>query len=364
MNPSLRFLGVFLTMSVFLCACQKDEPAAVCDPAAGNEPYVLDVGPFPEPLLADDNLLTTAGVQLGRMLFYEPRLSLLDNQSCASCHRQEHAFTDTAKFSVGTLGDVGDRQAMAAFNLAWNTEGFFWDGRSPSLRHQSLQPIENPVEMAETHEQVIEKLEADPMYVSQFEAAFGDGAITAERMGLAMEQFMTTIVSNRSKFDRVQAGLDTFTESEQRGRDLYFTEYNPFFPETSGADCAHCHGGFNFENDQYLNNGLDTDASMTDLGYFLVTGNEADRGKFKVTSLRNIELTAPYMHDGRFASLEAVVEHYNSGIQSSSTVDPTVLNTQETGLMLTPQDKTDLINFLKTLTDFELLTDERYSDPF
>jgi cytochrome c peroxidase len=171
-------------------------------------------------------------------------------------------------------------------------------------------------------------------------------------------------VSYDSKYDRYLAGTVELTESEERGRLLFETEYNPFFPDLSGADCVHCHGGSNFENDRYMNNGLDSDATMTDMGRENVTQNPADRGKFKVPSLRNIAVTQPYMHDGRFQTLEEVIDHYNTGIQESSSVDPAILNTKATGLGLTAQDKTDLINFLKTLTDETFLNNEAYKTPF
>jgi cytochrome c peroxidase len=145
---------------------------------------------------------------------------------------------------------------------------------------------------------------------------------------------------------------------------LYETEYNPFFPEFSGADCAHCHGGANFENDLYMNNGLDSEDNITDIGRESVTLNPADKGKFKVPTLRNIELTAPYMHDGRFATLEEVIDHYNEGIKVSNSLDQALLATEETGLFLDEQAKLDLLNFLKTLTDYSFINDERYSDPF
>ena len=153
------------------------------------------------------------------------------------------------------------------------------------------------------------------------------------------------------------------TDSEERGRVLFFGEYNPFFPDVTGGDCAHCHAGNNFENDQYVNNGLDTDANFTDLGRELVTGNSADRAKFKIPTLRNIAVTGPYMHDGRFQTLEEVIQHYNSGVQSSSTVDPALLGTAQTGLMLDAQEVQDLINFLHTLTDQSFLTNSEFSDP-
>jgi cytochrome c peroxidase len=202
------------------------------------------------------------------------------------------------------------------------------------------------------------------MYRDQFTRTFGSEEITAEKMSLAMEQFMMSIVSYDSKYDQWLAANATLTESEERGRLLFETEYNPFFPEFSGADCAHCHGGANFENDQYMNNGLDTDAEFLDMGREAVTEDATDRAKFKVPSLRNVAVTAPYMHDGRFQTLEEVVDHYNEGIKESSTADVTVLNTKETGLFLDEQDKIDLVNFLKTLTDETFLTNEAYRTPF
>jgi cytochrome c peroxidase len=224
-------------------------------------------------------------------------------------------------------------------------------------------PIQDSLELNETLDNVIAKLQNLPYYKDQFVRAFGSEEITALKISLALEQFMLTIVSNNSKYDKYLAGEVALSASELRGEELFFAEYNEFFPNVSGADCAHCHGGFNFENDDYMNNGLDIDADFEDLGRFNATGDPADNAKFKVPSLRNIELTPPYMHDGRFTTLEEVVEHYNSGIHNSSTVDPTVLNTQNTGLMLSSQDKADLVAFLKTLTDQSITTDPAFSDP-
>jgi len=259
---------------------------------------------------------------------------------------------------------LGGRQAMAIFNMAWHDNEFFWDGRAHLLRDQALGPIENPVEMNETLENVIDKLNAKKEYTDQFIRAFGSDEITALKISLALENFMFSIVSDDSKYDRFLAGTATLTDSEERGRVLFFGEYNEFFPTTSGADCAHCHAGNNFENDLYMNNGLDTDANFIDFGREDATTAITDRAKFKVTSLRNIEVTGPYMHDGRFQTLEEVVDHYNANVQNSSTVDPALLGTTSTGLMLDVQEKTDLINFLKTLTDNTFLTNIEYSDPF
>ncbi|MBL4709116.1 MAG: cytochrome-c peroxidase [Flavobacteriales bacterium] len=325
----------------------------------------MNVGDFEQPPIALDNQLSVQGVKLGRMLFYEKRMSKDGSMSCASCHRQEHAFTDTSLFSEGVRGKVGKRQAMAVFNMAWNENEFFWDGRAHLLRDQSLKPIQDSLEMDESLANVISKLSSDQTYKDQFMRAFGSFEITEEKMSLAMEQFMNSIVSVDSKYDRYLRGTVVLDSNEERGRLLFFAEYNPSFPSLSGADCQHCHAGSNFENDKYLNNALDTDADMTDDGRMQVTSMASDKGKFKVTSLRNVEVTAPYMHDGRFKTLEEVVDHYDSGMKNSSTIDPAlVYPLSNGGLQLTAEDKRDLIAFLKTLTDEVLLTDPQYSDPF
>jgi cytochrome c peroxidase len=175
---------------------------------------------------------------------------------------------------------------------------------------------------------------------------------------------MFTLISNGSKYDKFLAGQAQLTAEEERGRMLFFSEHDPFGTE-KGAECFHCHAGFNFTNDQYMNNGLDDDAGMTDEGRSKVTNDPADRGRFKVPSLRNIALTPPYMHDGRFATLEAVLDHYNTGVKQSATVDELMqFNLQPGGLQLTTQDKADLIAFLKTLTDESFIHNTAFSTPF
>lgn len=326
-------------------------------------PYKLDYGNFPPPNLPDDNALTKEKVKLGKMLFHEKLMSSDGTISCASCHLNTNAFNDDKRFSEGVGGLLGDRNAMSIVNMAWNTNGFFWDGRAHLLRDQSLGPIENPLEMNETLENVINKLSKEDNYLDQFTKAFGSEEITSLNMSLAMEQFMLTIVSNKSKYDSYLAGEATLTASEERGKFLFEEEYNPFFPNQSGADCLHCHSGFNFENDQYMNNGLSTDAEMqADLGRYKATQVEADKGKFKVPTLRDIELTAPYMHDGRFSTLMEVLDHYNEEIKPSITLEPEIENTRATGLGLTQQDKEDIIAFLKTLTDKTLKTNPDFSE--
>ena len=353
LNKALLF-----SITLLIAAACAKAPEPVWDTAS----YTLDYGGLPEPELPGDNLLTEQGVKLGRMLFYETRLSGDNSLACASCHKQENAFTDTNRFSTGIDGLEGHRQAMSAVNMLWNTNGYFWDGRAQKLRDQSIIPIQDDLEMNETMENVVEKLEQDTLYKHQFFRAFGSEDISSHRIGLALEQFMNSIVSYRSKYDVFLEGEATFTEKEELGMELFFEEYNPYFPETSGADCGHCHGGKNFSSQEYMNNGLDS--IYNDNGRYDVTGLESDRGAMKVTTLRNIELTAPYMHDGRFKTLEEVIDHYNEGLRYNASLDPALAMTMGTGLMLNNTDKDALIAFLRTLTDSILIQDSRYASPF
>ncbi len=364
-NTSKGIVAVLLLSFAMIVACKEEDDDDNNGISLDSSAYNLEIGDFPPPQISPDNPLTIQGVKLGRMLFYENKLSKDGSQNCASCHRQQHAFTDTAKFSTGVEGLLGGRQAMAVFNMAWNGNEFFWDGRAHLLRDQSLKPIQDPLEMNETLENVIAKLNADKTYQDQFTRAFGSSTVTEERISLALEQFMNSIVSVDSKYDKFLRGEATLTTNEERGRFLFFSEYNPSFPNISGADCAHCHAGKNFENDRYMNNGLDSDQNRQDSGRAAVTGSAGDLAKFKVTSLRNVEITPPFMHDGRFTTLDEVVDHYNTGMNSSSTIDPALLYPLNNGgLQLTAQDKADLISFLKTLTDDVLITNLEYSDPF
>lgn len=351
-----KIFFLMIPLIFVLSSCKKDATQDLT-------PYKLDYGNFPAPNLPEDNALTNEKVKLGKMLFHEKLMSSNESVSCASCHLNTNGFNDNKRFSEGVGGLLGDRNAMSIINMAWNTNGFFWDGRSFLLRDQSLGPIENPLEMNETLENVINKLSNEDRYLEQFTKAFGSEEITALNMSLAMEQFMLTIVSNKSKYDDYLAGTQALTDSEERGRKLFSQEYNPFFPNESGADCLHCHAGFNFENDKYMNNGLSTDAEMqSDLGRYKATQVEGDKGKFKVPTLRDIELTAPYMHDGRFNTLMEVLDHYNEEVKASTTLEPEIENTRVTGLGLTQQDKEDIISFLKTLTDRTLENNPEFQE--
>jgi cytochrome c peroxidase len=300
---------------------------------------------FPIPDLPRDNPLIEERVALGEKLFHEKALSRDGSISCASCHHADAAFTDKLALSQGIDGQKSDRNSMPLFNLAWKRE-FFWDGRAPSLRQQVLMPIADHREMDESIDRVCEKLTAIPEYQNLFRAAYRSPGITAEKVSLALEQFLLTLSARDSRFDRAMAGQATLSSEEQRGFELFMTEYEPRTGQY-GADCFHCHGGALFSNHQFHNNGL----TGNDRGRAKVTNSPADEHKFSTPSLRNLALTAPYMHDGRFATLEEVIEHYSSGIQRSATLDPNLAKHPASGLNLSANDKSALVAFLKSLTE-------------
>lgn len=307
---------------------------------------------FPIPQLPPDNPLLVERVALGRRLFHEERFSRDNTVACASCHLIEAALTDPRRYSVGVDGRTGGRNAMPLFNLAWKN-AFFWDGRAPSLRAQALMPIQDHLEMDESLTNVVRKLSADAKYPDRFAKAFGPGPITPEKIGLAVENFVLTLTSFDSKFDRAMQGKARLTESEKRGFELFMTEYEPRTGRY-GADCFHCHGGAMFTDHQFHNNGLPP--RHDDSGREKVTGDPRDRHRFATPSLRNVALTAPYMHDGRFATLEEVVTHYASGVQRSETLDANLAKHPGGGIPLKPEDQRALVAFLKTLTDPQYLT--------
>jgi cytochrome c peroxidase len=325
-------------------------------PQAATHPYRFTFSMrFPRPDLPLDNPLTQEGVELGRRLFFEKKLSINDRQSCASCHQPEHAFSDAGKrFSAGAEGAAGTRNAMGLFNLAWK-RSFFWDGRAATLRQQVLMPIQNSVEMHQSLDKVIAKLAATTEYPALFAAAFGGPGITANRLALALEQFVLTRISCNSKLDRALQGAEELTDEEKRGFELFMTEYDPR-RGLRGADCFHCHGGPLFQSQGFANNGLD--AVFADLGRGAVTGREWDNGRFAVPSLRNVELTGPYMHDGRFKTLEEVVAHYCTGVKRSATLDPNLAKHPDGGVPLSGAEQKALVAFLKTLTEESLRVEQ------
>ncbi len=316
--------------------------------------FVVPVG-FPQPSLPEDNVLTREGVALGETLFFDVRLSGNGTQSCASCHAPERAFSDSVALSRGAEGASGVRNAMPLFNLAWSPS-FAWDGSKPRVRDQALAAMVNPIEMHGDPAKVVAALVQDAALGDAFAAAFGSKEITAERVGLVLEQYLLMLVAADSKFDRAMRGAAELSEQEKEGFALFVTEYNPVRGKR-GADCFHCHGGALFSDFGFKNNGLDffgaggTPALPGDTGRAMVSGKASDAGKFKTPSLRNVALTGPYMHDGRFATLEDVVAHYDHGVKRATALDPNLAKHPDAGLGLTSAEQAALVAFLRALTD-------------
>ena len=322
-----------------------------------------------------DNPTTVLGATLGRVLFYDVRLSANHTVSCASCHLQANGFSDPVAASEGFDGGLTGRNSMGLANSALYRNGHaFWDERAASLEEQALGPIQDPVEMGLTLGELEDRVSAAAYYPRLFADAFGDEAVTAERIGLAIAQFVRSITSTNTRFDdgMVLTGsanlpFPNFTAQENEGKALFFS------PQ---GDCAVCHvagrepgpGGPDdnqaiFFMDRARHNGLD--ATTTDAGLGEVTGDPRDDGKFKSPSLRNIAVTAPYMHDGRFDTLEEVIDHYDSGVQDHPNLDPRLIrNGAPQRLGLTSAQKDALVAFLETLTDDVMANDPRWSDPF
>ena len=339
-----------------LIGCQRNDFFISGSNYPPPTPLTLDIpSNLPELTFPHDNPLTEEGVALGRRLFYDPILSGDSTQSCASCHRQKYAFSDsTTRFSTGIDGIVGNMNAMTIINPGWGTE-FFWDGRAGSLELQAGMPVENPIEMHETWENNLVKLKRHPSYPEWFGLAFGDEEITRERAEKAIAQFERTFISANSLYDKFRRHeVDgNFNQSQFNGYIIFFTEK---------GDCFHCHSVGLLSDNLFHNNGLDSVLNADNMGYYKTTGDAADWGKFKTPSLRNIALSAPYMHDGRFATLEEVVEHYNSGVHKTNTLDPLIKKPD--GLFLSDQEKTDLVNFLHTLTDSTFLKNPDLGNPW
>jgi len=311
--------------------------------------FVVPAG-FPQPELPADNPLTEEGVELGRRLFGDRRLSARNTQSCASCHSEGSAFSDGRALSIGADGKPGTRNSMPLFNLAWSPS-YAWDGSKPRLRDQAFAAITNEIEMHADPAKIVAVLGGDRRVRADFAAAFGTPEVTVERIGLALEQFMLTLVAADSKFDRSLRGAEQLTDEEQQGFALFMTEYDPVRGKR-GADCFHCHGGTLFTDFGFRSNGLDL--ASVDAGRAVVTGKPTDAGKFKTPSLRNIAVTAPYMHDGRIGTLEEVVAHYGHGVKRAANLDPNLAKHPDAGLQLTTDEQKALLAFLRTLTDSNL----------
>ncbi|HEY9117871.1 MAG TPA: cytochrome c peroxidase [Roseivirga sp.] len=312
----------------------------------------------------NNNQITDAGATLGRVLFYDTKLSANNSVSCASCHSQSAGFADNRVLSLGFEGGETGRNSMGLANARYYNNGrFFWDERASTLEEQVLMPIQDAVEMGLTLDELVSKIQAAAYYQPLFTEAFGDASVTSSRISLALSQFVRSMVSFESRYDEGLASVNgnnnvdfpNFSEIENLGKNLFFS---------GRTQCANCHETVTFSGDQARNNGLD--AVNSDLGLGAVTGNARDNGKFKVNSLRNIALTAPYMHDGRFETLEEVIGFYDRGIQNNQNLDNRLRtnNGAIRRMNLNPQERQALVAFLRTLTDDNFISDQKFSDPF
>jgi len=340
-------------------------------PVLPETPYNYDI-PFPSHVLFGgwdmvdssiiNNLITPDGATLGRVLFYDKKLSSSNELACATCHKQAFAFADNTKFSIGINETQTTRNSPNLNDLAWQGGSIFfgepggnamlfWDCRENNLDNMVLQPILHQGELGKEMPVLIDKLENTTYYPELFQKAFGTSEITADRIGLALAQFVRSMSVFDSKFDKVMMGQEQFTQQEEAGR-MVFESSCGFF----------CHTSSSFAVQFPLNNGLDSVCS--DIGYQQVSGFETDNGKFKTPSLRNLSLTAPYMHDGRFATIEEVIDFYSEGLKPHPNSDISWMAPDPTGFHFTNEQKADLKAFLLTLNSTDLITDVRWSDPF
>ncbi len=369
-----NIITLFLIISLFSCSEKENpEPDNKGEELKGNYP-TSELLYFGDANLPVDNITTYEGVELGRKLFYDKRLSSDKTVSCASCHKQELAFTDGKAKSIGVNNEEMPFSAMSLVNLTWNSR-LTWDGKSQTLEEQAILPMQNHKEMNQDAQVTAQILAETNEYPLLFETVFGTKEITPQRITKALSQFERTLISKNSNYDKYLRGEYVPTNSELRGIQLFFTH-----PDAEqgirGGNCGDCHLGsltsgstLGFEG--LHNNGLDNDENLKD-GLFSVTKNRFDKGKFRTPSLRNIALTAPYMHDGRFQNLQQVMEHYDNGIKKSQTLSSLIKAASnefitnpngEVNLFLTEQEKKDIIAFLEMLTDEDFVTNPKFSEP-
>ena len=355
MNNLLSYLLICLI--IFLsCSSERleSETSYTPIPVNLNIPDVFQDRILP-PVIPSNNPLTEEGIELGKKLFFDKKLSVNGSQSCADCHKPSNSFTDARQYSIGVDNIQGTRNSMPLFNLAWNYDDrFFWDGRELSLERQVFDPITNPIEMHNTIANLVQELQIDSEYPEMFLKAFGTEIIDSVQIGKAIAQYERTIISANSKFDKYLLGQTTLTIQEEEG-------FNIFMDEERG-DCFHCHGNENnplWTDNKFHNNGLDN--NFSDLGLGAVTGNPNDNGKFKTPSLRNLEFTAPYMHDGRFSTIDEVINHYSEGLEDSHTIDPLMKMVSQGGVQLSFEEKANLKAFLLTLSDYDFISNPDFN---
>jgi cytochrome c peroxidase len=296
-----------------------------------------------------NNPLSEEGIQLGKKLFYDPLLSKDNTISCSSCHLSYTAFTHVDhKLSHGLNDRIGTRNSLALMNLAWN-KTFMWDGSANHLDMQALAPISDPNEMGSSIQEVVEKLKSSQEYPPLFTTAFGDESITGSKVLKALSQFQLTLISSNSKYDKVVGdnSEESFTEQEENGYKLY------------KQHCATCHAEPLFTTGDFANNGLPIDSKLQDLGRMKITQNPLDSMSFRIPSLRNLKYSFPYMHDGRFGNLNEVINHYTEEIDPSGFIDSRLSQK----IVLTSNQKVDLIAFLRTLNDEEFVFNKDFAFP-
>ncbi|KMQ68200.1 cytochrome C peroxidase [Chryseobacterium sp. FH2] len=306
---------------------------------------------FPEMAFdTSENPITKNGVELGRKLFYEGRLSRNNTISCGFCHIQENAFTHHGHtVSHGVDDRIGIRNAPPIQNMAF-LKRYMWDGVIHNLNEQPIIPISNEDEMDSSMPEVISKLNSDSKYKKLFKAAYGDENVTGERVLKALSQFMVTMISANSKYDRFKQGKENFSSEEAQGMDLFQQK------------CASCHSGALFTDESFRNTGMYYNTQFKDAGRYRVTLDQNDWMKFRVPSLRNVEYTAPYMHDGRFYTLEAVLNFYSDNVENSPNLDPILKQNGHIGIAMNTQEKQFIIAFLKTLSDKNFISNPKFAE--
>jgi cytochrome c peroxidase len=330
---------LIILMLIFLFASCIDSE----NEKSGPTPITIQLPErFPPMEIPENNPLTQEGVELGRMLFYDPILDKDNARSCATCHQQKHAFSSPDHEKHGLTTGI-----MPHFNFAWSN-AYLWDGKVEGTLEEVMH-----FEVKEFFQTDLGKLNKHAEYPNLFKKAFGVNNIDYEHIAKALSQFQRTLISGNSKFDKFLRGEVMLSEQEYRG-------YYHFYAES--GDCFHCHGTVLFKDGLFHNNGLDNTFDESNFGRFHVTKNPHDIGKFKTPSLRNIAVTAPYMHDNRYNTLEEVLDFYSEHVNFTEYTDP--LMNHEGGIMLTQDERDDIIAFLKTLTDSSFITNPQFSSPF
>ena len=354
----------------FMASCRREDPIAQQTP---NQPthvdpksiFSSDIG---VPNLPVDNPFTVEGIELGRRLFYDPMLSYDSTISCGSCHKQEYAFADPSPYSKGILNLNTKRNTPALFNMAYSRK-FFWDARVNTLRELVFEPIQAHNEMAMTLPLLAKKLQRSAMYIAYFKKAFNAEPNLID-MSKAMEQFLLSIVSKGSRFNKAfPNNPELFTPEELAGAQLFngLTNFDAQGNSIGGSDCFHCHGGELVQQQNPTMGGLTSNGlkNVTDMGYGAITNNKSDNFTFKTPSLLNIAVSGPYMHDGRFATLDEVIDHYSDNIDfTQPNLSPMMSAHGGKQLKLTPTQKANLKALLNSMTDQEFLTNKAYSNPF